>query len=294
MDDTRTLLMGILNITPNSFSDGNAYLDPAAAIAHGRRLAADGAAWLDLGAEATSFFRPGVAPVPAGEQLRRLLPVVEGLRDVAGVRLSIDTRSAQVARACIAAGAHLINDVSAGEYDPAMLSTVAELGVPIVLMHLSPCFPADPDTSDPDILATVRRALEARAAAALTAGVPRANILLDPGIGFGKTMRDNMILALGFAHLPHLDWPVVLGASRKRFLKQADDPFFRGFEHLRQHAAALAAGAGPDAHERDALTAALVAYHAGLPPRAGGLIHRVHNVALCAQALRGAADSRSI
>jgi dihydropteroate synthase len=285
------LLMGIVNVTPNSFSDGARFLDPADAIAHAKQLVADGAALLDLGAEATSFFRPGVEPVPADEQLRRLLPVVEGLRGLPGVRLSIDTRSSAVARACVAAGAHLINDVSAGEHDPEMLPTIAALRVPVVLMHLSACFPDDPPYDDPDILQTVRAALEARAAAALAAGVARENILLDPGLGFGKTMRDNLILALGFAHLPGMDWPVVLGASRKRFLQTATAPHYRGVAHLRQAAARLAANAGPEAHERDPLTAAIVAYHAGLPARLGGLIHRVHNVALAARALEPASRS---
>ncbi len=333
-------LMGIVNITPNSFSDTNRFLDPAAALAHARQLAADGAALLDLGAEASSFFRPGIEPVPPEEQIRRLLPLLEQLpprspesppvstqlsvlsiSDSAILRtkdsglrtplVSIDTRSAEVARRCLAPtpsrgrAADLINDISAGTHDPAMFPTIAELGCPIILMHISPTFPDNPPADAPDILATVAAWLLRRVDAARAAGIRDDRILLDPGIGFGKTSRDNMRLALQFPALPNLPFPIVLGLSRKRFLTLLDDTRWLGFEPFRR--ALLPWLPAPDSeepssagssssliphpssfppHARNLHTAVLTAYHAARPPRPHGLIHRVHNVALSAQALR--------
>ena len=259
-------LMAIVNVTPNSFSDGTT--DPAAAAGLARSAVAEGAAIVDLGAEASSFFRPGVAPVEAAEQLRRLLPVLHALRDLPAL-ISVDTRSAAVAEAVIAAGAHLINDISAGTHDPAMFATAAALGVPIVLMHIAPSYPADPAQDDPDIFTTVRDYLVTRAAAAHAVGIPRHHIWLDPGIGFGKTPQDNWRLVDGAPALVAEGFPVVLGISRKRFLaarKIALPPEL--------------APAG--AHERDGASAYVTARAA----RAGVQIHRVHNVALCAKALR--------
>lgn len=249
--ESRPILMGIVNITPNSFSDGNLYLDPSAAIAHGRELLSDGAEILDLGAEASSFFRPGVEAVSDEEQLRRLLPVVGALAGEA--LLSIDTRSARVARECIAHGAALINDISAGEFDPEMLPTAAEAGVPIALMHIMPGYPAMPAQDDPDIVAKVRDALLARASAAEKAGVKKENILLDPGVGFGKTMNDNWKLVDHIGVLAATGYPVLLGVSRKRFL--------------------CPAGGAPTTEEKDRATAQITwkAWQAGVP------VHRVHN-----------------
>lgn len=246
----RPILMGIVNITPNSFSDGNLFLDPAAAIAHGRELLRDGAAILDLGAEASSFFRPGVEPVPDEEQLRRLLPVVEALASEA--LLSIDTRSARVARECVARGAGIINDISAGVFDPAMLATVAALKVPIVLMHIMPNYPATPAEDDPDIVVRVRDELLVRATAAERAGVARENILLDPGVGFGKTHGDNWKLVNQIEALAATGFAVVLGVSRKRFLCPP----------------------GATVEEKDRATAE-VTMRAW---RAGAAVHRVHAV----------------
>jgi dihydropteroate synthase len=269
-------LMGIVNITPNSFSDGGVFFDPNAAAARARQLAADGAAILDLGAEASSFFRAGVEAVPAEEQLRRLLPVLERLRDLpASVLISVDTRSAAVARAAIRAGAAIINDISAGTHDPEMLPTVASSSASIILMHISPNYPAPADADDPDIVATVRDYLAGRAAAALRAGIPAARLALDPGIGFGKTMADNWRLATR-AHEISPEFPIVLGVSRKRFLETARPPDAALSPEWPNLVAAFQASA---LHPRDAATAALTV----LVARRRVAIHRVHEVALIAK-----------
>jgi dihydropteroate synthase len=267
--------MGIVNITPDSFSDGGAFLDPAAAAAHARQLAAQGARLLDLGAEASSFFRPGVVPVPAEEQLRRLLPVLELLADLStdaggGVALSVDTRSAQVARAAVRAGAAIINDISAGTHDADLLRAVAETGAAVILMHSTPGYPATPAADDPDIFATVRAYLECRAQAAVAAGIPPERIAVDPGLGFGKTMADNWRLALRVGELSSR-FPLAIGASRKRFLDTpppSDAPVPPGWQELVARLQPRAA------HPRDAASAALAIL------TADRAIHRVHNVAL--------------
>lgn len=274
----RPCLMGVVNVTPDSFSDGGDYLETPAAVAHGQQLAAAGAQIIDVGAEASSFFRPGVTPVPPAEQLRRLLPVVEGLRHVLGegVYLSVDTRSAEVARAALAAGAAIINDISAGTHDPALLTTVAQRGAAVILMHIAPTYPANPPADDRNILATVRTCLRRRAAAARAAGIPPQRIALDPGVGFGKTMPDNWRLALACQTLGDT---VVLGASRKRFLETPPPgparPEHAEWQRLRAQLTALAD------HPRDAASAALTV----LAARHGVAIHRVHHVALAARAL---------
>lgn len=257
--NARPILMGIVNITPNSFSDGNLYLDPAAAIAHGRELLKDGAAILDLGAEASSFFRPGVEPVDDDEQLRRLLPVVDAL--AGETLLSIDTRSARVARECIGHGAAIINDISAGEHDTAMFATAAELQVPIVLMHIMPNYPAPPVADDANIVATVCDALLKRARAAEQIGVKQENIVLDPGVGFGKTMADNRRLVSAVDQFVRTGYAVLMGISRKRFLFDGD--------------------AKPTIEEKDARTAR---YTRDMW-RQGAQIHRVHNVRECVRVL---------
>lgn len=296
---TRPCLMGIVNITPNSFSDGNQYLDAQAAITHAHALIQQGAAILDLGAEASSFFRPNVLPVPPEEQLHRLLPVIEKLGHApkglptppSAPLLSLDTRSSLVARAGHAAGAHLINDISAGTHDPAMLPTVAELNIPIVLMHISPGYPAPPTQDDPHIVATVYKALLARVNAALTAGIPPQHILLDPGIGFGKTMADNWRLLAGISELATLGYPLVLGISRKRFL----DPTCRDSlpTNLPTNLRACLPSdpqsipthlSNETLHPRDHLTALLSAWAEQQIPSPRLLIHRIHNVALTAWA----------
>jgi dihydropteroate synthase len=201
-------VLGVLNVTPDSFSDGGQHRSVDAAVQHGLRLVADGADWVDVGGEST---RPGARPVDEDEELRRVVPVVEALVDH-GIAVSIDTRKQGVARAAVAAGATIVNDVSAS-----LGSLAAELGVGWIAMHAQ----GDPTTmqDDPrydDVVAEVRAFLVERADAAVAAGCPR--VWIDPGIGFGKTLEHNLAL---LGHLPDLvstGHPVVLGASRKAFL----------------------------------------------------------------------------
>ncbi len=207
--------MGVVNVTPDSFSDGGRFLDPAAAIAHARRLADEGADLIDLGAEST---RPGAAPVPAEEQVRRLAPVVEALARESRACLSIDTADARVAERMLDRGAHVVNDVSALA-DPRMAGVVAQRGGGLVLMHMQ----ATPRTmqEDPrydDAAREVRAFLAARLAVATAAGVTADRVALDPGIGFGKTVRHNLELLARLDELAALGRPLVIGVSRKRFL----------------------------------------------------------------------------
>lgn len=210
------LVMGILNVTPDSFSDGGRYLSAAAAVEHAREMIAQGADMLDLGAEST---RPGADPVPVGEQLKRLLPVIEGLRAFSDILISVDTTDSQVATAAVSAGAGMINDVSAGRFDGRMLAAAAELKVPIALMHML----GEPRTMQQnpvyaDVVAEVKQHLAERKAAALAAGVAAHRILVDPGIGFGKTVQHNLALLKSLGSLRTLECPILLGTSRKRFI----------------------------------------------------------------------------
>lgn len=205
--------MGILNVTPDSFSDGGAHGDLPAAAAHARAMAADGAAIVDIGGEST---RPGAVAVPADEEIARVAPVLDALaRDPSGVPVSIDTRSAAVARVALDAGAVLVNDVSAGA-DPGMLPLVAERGAGICLMHMQ----GEPATmqDDPrygDVVSEVAAFLEARMRAAVDAGVGEDAIILDPGIGFGKATDHNLALMRGLGTIVALGRPVLVGVSRK-------------------------------------------------------------------------------
>ena len=210
--------MGIVNVTPDSFSDGGRHDSAAAAIAHGLRLIAEGADLLDVGGEST---RPGAAAVPAEEEMARVLPVIEGLA-IAGVPISIDTMKPAVARAAVAAGASLWNDVAALSA-PGALEAAADLGCQVVLMHMR----GEPRTmqDDPrydDVVAEVEAFLLERAEAAVSAGVARERIWLDPGIGFGKTVAHNLSLLAALPRLVALGYPVLLGASRKRFIASLD------------------------------------------------------------------------
>jgi dihydropteroate synthase len=212
------LVMGVLNVTPDSFSDGGRYADTAAAVAHGLSLFNAGAQLLDVGGEST---RPGAARVDADEQLRRVVPVIEALRREKGEHglISIDTTRAPVARAALDAGAFLINDISAGTDDPSMLSLAAARSCPIVLMHMQ----GQPETmqdnpSYGDVVTEVARSLGDRAAAARAAGVAPHRILLDPGIGFGKAMGHNLSLLRNLSTFAALGYPLLLGTSRKGFL----------------------------------------------------------------------------
>ena len=218
MQVVRPLIMGVVNVTPDSFSDGGRYLDHAAAIAHGRAAVADGADWVDVGGEST---RPRAEPVPVDEELRRVVPVIEALASD-GVAVSIDTRKADVARAAVDAGARMVNDVSASLADVA-----AAGGAAFVAMHML----GDPRTmqDDPtysDVVGDVRDFLVERADAARAAGV--ADVWLDPGIGFGKSLAHNLDLLANLDVLVATGYPVLVGTSRKTMLgtlaARADGP----------------------------------------------------------------------
>jgi dihydropteroate synthase len=212
----RPLVMGVLNVTPDSFSDGGRYVDPSVAIAHGRAMAADGAAVIDIGGEST---RPGSEPVAAEEQIRRIVPVIRGLAGQIPAIISVDTSRASVAQAALDAGAHLVNDVFAGRDDPELLPLVAARQAPIILMHMQgrPATMQD-SPSYTDVVAEVLQFLRERAAAAQAAGIDRCHILIDPGIGFGKTVEHNLTLLRHISDLKSLNLPLVVGTSRKGFL----------------------------------------------------------------------------
>jgi dihydropteroate synthase len=210
-------LMGVVNVTPDSFSDGGRYLDPEAAIAHGLELEAEGAAILDVGGEST---RPGAEPVGAEEEFRRVLPVIEGLVAAgAGARVSIDTSKASVAAAALEAGATVVNDVTALRGDPGMARVIADAGADCCLMHML----GEPRTmqDDPryeDVVAEVKAFLEERLAVAVAAGIGADRVGLDPGIGFGKTVEHNLELLARLGELVAIGPPIVVGTSRKSFL----------------------------------------------------------------------------
>ena len=216
--------MGVVNVTPDSFSDAGRYLDPDAAVAHGRRLVADGADLLDIGGEST---RPGATRPLVREELRRVVPVIEVLA-ADGVRVSVDTMRAEVAAAALAAGASVVNDVSGGLADPEILSVVAERPeTTYVAMH----WRAHSDTMalvahyDDGVVSGVRRELAARVEAALAAGITPARLVLDPGLGFAKRPEHNWELVAGLDELASLGYPLLVGASRKSFLgKLLADP----------------------------------------------------------------------
>ncbi len=211
----RPRIMGILNITPDSFSDGGLFLAPGAAQAQGRRMAAEGADLIDIGGEST---RPGATEVPEAKEQARTAPVIGALRGL-GVPLSIDTRKAGVARAALEAGAAIVNDVAALGHDPALAGVVARAGVPVILMHAqgTPATMQDDPRYD-DVLLDVFEFLAARVAAAEAAGIPRDRIVVDPGIGFGKTVAHNLTLLRGLSAFHDLGCAVLLGASRKGFI----------------------------------------------------------------------------
>lgn len=211
----RPRIMGILNVTPDSFSDGGRFLVPAAAVRQGRAMAAEGAAILDVGGEST---RPGAAEVAEAEEVARTAPVIAALAGL-GVPLSIDTRKAAVARAALAAGAGIVNDVAALGFDPELAGVAAGAGVPVVLMHAkgTPATMQD-DPVYEDVLLDVYDFLAERMAFAEAAGIPRDRIVADPGIGFGKTVTHNLALLRGLSLFHALGCPILLGASRKRFI----------------------------------------------------------------------------
>lgn len=253
-------VMGIVNVTPDSFSDGGRFLDPSAALAQALRLVADGADILDIGGEST---RPGATPVPAAEEIARVVPLIQAIRAHSDVTISIDTMKPAVARAAVAAGASLWNDVAALRFAPDAPETAADLGCEVVLMHML----GQPGTMqhDPrydDVVAEVEAFLLARALTAMAAGVEREKIWLDPGIGFGKTPAHNLALLAALPRFVALGYPILLGASRKRFIAALDPP-----------------GAEPDARLGGSLAAHLHGAAAGVAAV------RVHDVRETAQAL---------
>jgi dihydropteroate synthase len=260
----RCLVMGVLNVTPDSFSDGGQWFEPDVAVEHGLRMVAEGADILDVGGEST---RPGAARIPLDEELRRVLPVVSTLR-AEGAVVSIDTMRAEVADAALAAGAHLVNDVSGGAADPQMASLVADARVPFVAMHWrGHSDRMEEMTTYTDVVADVVAELRARLDALVARGVDPRQVVLDPGLGFAKKLHHNWTLLACLDHLAALGRPVLVGASRKRFLG--------------------ALVAGPDGvpvpvEERDAATAATSA----LAAAAGAWGVRVHAVRPSADAVK--------
>ncbi len=253
-------IMGIVNVTPDSFSDGGRFLSSQDAIAQAMKLVEEGADILDIGGEST---RPGAEPVSESEELDRVIPVIEALAVGADTKISIDTRNAATARAAIKAGASIWNDVSALSYDEASIETAAALGCEVVLMHAQ----GDPQVmqDDPhyeDVVMEVLAYLAGRVELSIAAGIDRAKIIADPGIGFGKTLAHNLALLAGLDRFQALDVPILLGASRKRFIASLDRP-------------------GPAADRLGGSIAAVLAGYAR-----GASVFRVHDVAETRQALK--------
>ncbi len=254
--------MGILNLTPDSFSDGGRYGDPGAALNKATAMAGEGAGIIDVGGEST---RPGAQRVPADEQQRRVLDVIAAIAAALPDRLiSIDTTRAAVAAAALDAGAGMVNDISAGRDDPAMFELIAARDVPVCLMHMQgePATMQDNPRYD-DVVSDVCAFLRERMAAACACGVARERIVLDPGIGFGKTLEHNLTLLANLSQITALGCPVLLGASRKRFIANV--------------------GAGEDAAPAERVGGSCATTVLGC--LAGVSIFRVHDVAAHRQAL---------
>ncbi|NQT92107.1 MAG: dihydropteroate synthase [Lentisphaerae bacterium] len=212
----KPLVMGILNVTPDSFSDGGQYVDTERAVAHGMNMVEDGADMIDVGGEST---RPGAAPVSDAEEIARIEPVIRELTAGTDALISIDTRKAEVARQALAAGAHVVNDVSAMTHDPAMPGVAAEYRAGVVLMHMR----GAPQTMQEnprygDVVVEVREYLAQRVNALAASGLERGSLAVDPGIGFGKTVEHNKALLAGLDALLSVGVPIVVGLSRKSFL----------------------------------------------------------------------------
>src|SRR4051812_12349313 len=261
-------IMGVVTVTPDSFSDGGTFEDAEAAVRHAGRLIADGAAIVDVGGEST---RPGAAPVPPAEELDRVLPVIEGIASLdAGAQISIDTMKLEVAAAAVDAGASYVNDVTAFRHDPELAGLVADRGLDCCLMHML----GEPRTMqrDPryaDVVSDVKAFLEERLAFAVAAGVPEERIQLDPGIGFGKTLDHNLELLARLGELTELGRPLVVGTSRKSFLGKLT---------------------GRDVTERVPGTIATCV----MALERGASVFRVHDVAEVADALKVAAATLAI
>jgi dihydropteroate synthase len=256
--------MGIVNVTPDSFSDGGRFLDAEAAIAHARRLIDEGADILDIGGEST---RPRAEPTAEADEIARVVPVIEAVRRESAIPISIDTMKPAVARAAVAAGATMWNDVTALGWSPDSAATAAALGCEVVLMHMQ----GEPRTMQArprydDVVAEVAGFLKARAEAAIAAGVAREKIWVDPGFGFGKTAAHNLALLRGLPQIAALGFPVVVGASRKSWIVKITRD-----------------GSTADQRLGGSIALALAA------ARAGAAMLRVHDVAETRQALAVAA-----
>lgn len=260
----RCAVMGVVNVTPDSFSDGGHWFDTTAAVKHGLDLVAEGADLVDVGGEST---RPGAARVDEAEELKRVIPVVRGLASE-GVTVSVDTMRASVAERSLTAGAVLVNDVSGGLADPAMIPAVAAAGAPFVVMHWRGFLQGSTVRgSYVDVVSEVIDELHARVEAVLAGGVAADRIVVDPGLGFSKEAEHDLILLAHLDRLRELGHPVLVAASRKRFLGRV----LAGPE-----------GAPPPARERDAATAAVSA----LAAHQGAWAVRVHEVRATADAVR--------
>ena len=214
MESDQPALMGIVNVTPDSFSDGGRYLDPRVAVDHALSLVNEGADIIDVGGEST---RPGADPVAGDEELRRVIPVIEGIRLQSSVPISIDTAKSQVARLAIEVGADMINDISAGCFDPAILDVAAREGVPICLMHMK----RTPRTMQinphyEDLMGEIRSFLQEAIKRARARGIEK--VIIDPGIGFGKTAQDNVVILRRLSELAGFGSPLLVGPSRKSFI----------------------------------------------------------------------------
>ena len=241
---TRTFIMGILNSTPDSFSDGGSFYELEKAVAHGRQMVEDGADILDVGGEST---RPGAEEVSLDEELRRVIPVIEALAATLSIPLSIDTRKAEVARQAIRAGARIVNDVSGMSMDQNMGRVVADAGTPVVLMH-SKGVPKEMQQNPwyRDTVGEIKSWLGTRIEAARLAGVLHEQIIIDPGIGFGKRISDNLLILKSLNELRPLGCPILIGPSRKSFIGHV----LGGTEQDRMEgtAAAIAVGIANGAH----------------------------------------------
>ena len=259
MTMSRPNIMGILNVTPDSFSDGGQFNAPAQALAHAQAMQAEGAAIIDVGGEST---RPGAAEVQCDEEIARTAPVIAAIRAQSDIPISIDTRKSTVGAAALEAGASLVNDVAAFTFDPALAKIAADAAAPVCVMHAQ----GSPETmqQDPtydDVLLDVYDFLNERIDAAVGAGISRDQIVVDPGIGFGKTLEHNLILLRGIAIFHALGCPILLGASRKRFIGTI--------------------GGGTDASDRVGGSVAVALFAA----RRGVQILRVHDIFATKQAL---------
>lgn len=217
----RTWIMGILNVTPDSFSDGGLYLDKEKAIEHGMQLIEEGADILDVGGEST---RPGSDAIPVEEEIRRIIPVITEIRKKSDALISVDTTKSEVSRRALDAGADILNDISALRLDPEVVTLAAERKVPVILMHMK----GTPKTMQvnpayDNLLREIKSFFEERVETARSLGIQKEKIIIDPGIGFGKGLHDNLCLIRNLHFLEELDLPVLLGVSRKAFIGQILD-----------------------------------------------------------------------